>query len=123
MAPRAAGRWRIVEMDLLDRDAIDLLGPAFIEISTDGTGNFRFIAVEGDIDGRQLERGGSPAVDFSWIGSDDTMTRPDADGPWSRPMARLSATSTSIAAMTQASGQLPSCRPNNPGGRTRFDRP
>lgn len=71
MAPKAAGRWRIVEMDLWDRDAIDLLGPAVIEINTDGTGNFRFIAVEGELDGRQVERGGSPAVDFSWIGSDD----------------------------------------------------
>jgi hypothetical protein len=26
------GRWRIVEMELWDRDAIELLGPAFIEI-------------------------------------------------------------------------------------------
>jgi hypothetical protein len=26
------GRWRIVEMELWDEDAIDLIGPAFIEI-------------------------------------------------------------------------------------------
>jgi hypothetical protein len=25
------GKWRITEMDLWDQDAIDLLGPAFIE--------------------------------------------------------------------------------------------
>ena len=30
------GRWHITEMELWDQDAIDLLGPAFIEI---GPGN------------------------------------------------------------------------------------
>ena len=52
MAPRLAGSWRIVEMDLWDRDAIDLVGPAFIDLGTDGTGTFRFIAVEGYLDSR-----------------------------------------------------------------------
>lgn len=41
------GRWRIVEMDLWDLEAIDLQEPAFIEFRTDRTGQFRFIAVEG----------------------------------------------------------------------------
>ena len=68
---RVIGRWQIVEMDLWDRDAIDLLGPAFIEIGADGVGAFRFIAVEGDIDGRHVERDGHPAVEFSWVGVDD----------------------------------------------------
>lgn len=71
MMPRVTGRWQIVEMELWDRDAIDLLGPAFIEIGADGTGSFRFIAVEGDIDGRHVERDGRPAVEFSWVGVDD----------------------------------------------------
>jgi hypothetical protein len=26
-----AGKWRIAEMDLWDREALDLVGPAFIE--------------------------------------------------------------------------------------------
>jgi hypothetical protein len=34
------GNWRIVEMDLWDRDAIDLVGPAYIELKVDGTGRF-----------------------------------------------------------------------------------
>ena len=68
---RVTGRWQIVAMDLWDRDAIVLLGPAFIEIGADGFGTFRFIAVEGDIDGRQVERDGHPAVEFSWVGLDD----------------------------------------------------
>lgn len=65
------GCWQIVEMDLWDRDAIDLLGPGFVEIAADGAGRFRFIAVEGDIDGRHAERDGRPAVEFSWVGRDD----------------------------------------------------
>jgi hypothetical protein len=68
---RVTGRWQIVEMELWDRDAIDLLGPAFIEIGADGTGSFRFIAVKGEIDGRHVERDGHPAVEFSWVGVDD----------------------------------------------------
>ena len=44
-----AGKWRITEMDLWDQEAIDLLGPAFIEIKGEG-GQFRFIAVDGWID-------------------------------------------------------------------------
>lgn len=27
------GRWRIVEMDVWDRDTIDLLGPGFVEFA------------------------------------------------------------------------------------------
>ena len=41
------GRWRIVEMDMWDRVAIDLLEPGFIEFAGDGTGQFGFIAVRG----------------------------------------------------------------------------
>ena len=68
---RVTGRWQIAEMDLWDRDATDLLGPAFIEIGADGFGAFRFVAVEGDIDGRHVERDGRPKVEFSWVGADD----------------------------------------------------
>jgi hypothetical protein len=63
---RIKGRWRIVEMELWDHEAIDLLGPAFIEIKADGDGTFRFIAVEGWMDIRDVEREGTPAIEFSW---------------------------------------------------------
>jgi hypothetical protein len=66
-----AGRWRIVAMDLWDRDSIDLVGPAFIEITTGGGGSLRFIAVEGYIDGRHIERDGRPGVEFTWDGTDE----------------------------------------------------
>lgn len=66
-----AGRWRIVEMDLWDREAIDLLGPAFIQFGRDRTGRFRFIAVDGWMDCRDAKRSGRLCVEFTWEGSDD----------------------------------------------------
>jgi hypothetical protein len=63
--------WRIVEMDLWDRDAIDLVGPAFIRFDSHGTGDLRFIAVEGGHDHRQAGRGDRPRVEFSWEGNDE----------------------------------------------------
>jgi hypothetical protein len=48
------GRWRIIEMDLWDRDAIELVGPGFLEFKPDGTGSFGFIAVEGWMDLRSV---------------------------------------------------------------------
>ena len=71
MAHRVDGRWRIVEMDRWDREAIDLVGPAFIEITADGRGTFRFIAVEGFIDARHVNLNGCPAAEFRWDGHDE----------------------------------------------------
>lgn len=42
-----AGKWRITQMDLWDREAIDLVGPACIEFGNGHSGSFRFIAVDG----------------------------------------------------------------------------
>ena len=109
---RVTGRWQIVEMDLWDHDAIDLLGPAFIEIGADGTGSFRFIAVEGDIDGRNVERDGRPR--WSSAGSERMTTTATSGRGWAllEPITRSSATSSCIAATTPASGQLPGGCPN-----------
>jgi hypothetical protein len=60
-----------MEMDLWDRDAIDLVGPAFIELTADGAGSFRFIVAHGCIDGRHAELDGRPAVEFTWDGTDE----------------------------------------------------
>ncbi|ABW16467.1 hypothetical protein Franean1_7146 [Parafrankia sp. EAN1pec] len=65
------GRWRIVEMNLWDQDAIDLVEPGFIEFTEGGTGQFGFIAVRGGMDCRSTERGDRPLVEFSWDGDDD----------------------------------------------------
>jgi hypothetical protein len=65
------GRWRIVEMDNWDRDAINLVAPGFIEFAKKGTGEFGFIAVRGWLDCRWSERNGRPFVEFSWEGVDE----------------------------------------------------
>lgn len=68
---RLAGRWRITEMDMWDREAIDLIGPGFIEFAKNGTGQFRFIAVHGGMDCRRTKHDGKPTVEFSWDGDDE----------------------------------------------------
>lgn len=66
------GSWRITDMELWDEDARDLVGPAYIKFGRDGTGEFRFIAVQGWMDCRFTERDGKPRVTFSWQGWDET---------------------------------------------------
>lgn len=68
---KVSGRWRIAEMELWDAEAVDLLGPGFIEFGRDGMGTFRFIAVEGWMDVRHGQRDGRAAVEFSWDGNDE----------------------------------------------------
>ena len=68
---RIAGRWRITEAELWDCDALNLVAPAFIEFTGDGSGSFGFIAVQGEMDCREVERDGRPGVEFSWEGNDE----------------------------------------------------
>lgn len=65
------GRWRIVEMDAWDQDAIDLVGPGFIEFTDDATGQFGLVAVRGWMDCRTPEGDGHTRVEFSWDGDDE----------------------------------------------------
>jgi hypothetical protein len=66
------GTWFIEEMEVWDKDAIDLLGPANIAFDDDELGSFQFIAVVGFTDCRFSEREGKPFVEFSWQGNDDS---------------------------------------------------
>jgi hypothetical protein len=65
------GRWRITEMDNWDQEAVDLVQPGFVEFGDDGLGDLGFIAVTGELDYRDADRNGRPAVEFSWQGSDE----------------------------------------------------
>lgn len=65
------GVWRIVEMELWDRDAIELLGPAFLEFRPDHQGEFRFMDVHGFMDVRIVHDDGVLRADFSWEGEDE----------------------------------------------------
>lgn len=69
--PAFLGSWRITEMEVWDQDAFDLLGPAHFTFEKNALGNFRFIAVEGDMDCRFGEKDGKPLVELSWNGADE----------------------------------------------------
>jgi hypothetical protein len=64
---RLAGKWRIVEMELWDKDFIDLLGPGFISFDGKGRGEFQFGAVTGSMDCSDTPGG----ADFTWEGFDE----------------------------------------------------
>jgi uncharacterized protein YndB with AHSA1/START domain len=72
---RLIGRWRILEMDLWDREALDLVAPASFEFEAGGGGRFGFIAVEGDLDCRYVDVDGRPRVEFTWEGDDEGDAR------------------------------------------------
>ncbi len=57
-------------MELWDREAIDLLGPARITFEG-ASGEFRFIAVQGAMACRYSTDNGEPQVEFTWHGSDE----------------------------------------------------
>lgn len=65
------GRWRITEMEMWDKDYLDMEVKAFIEFEPDGIGHFQFGLVRGCIDYQSGERGGKPAVEWSWEGNDE----------------------------------------------------
>lgn len=61
------GKWRIVGMDLWDRDYLDLVEPAYIEFDARGGGEFAFGAVQGSLDLWYAPL----SIDFTWVGSDE----------------------------------------------------
>ncbi len=65
------GSWRIVEMEVWEREDIDESGPARIQFKRDGTGELRFLLVQGGMDCRFETRDGKPFVEFSWSGFDE----------------------------------------------------
>lgn len=67
IAQRIAGKWRIVETTIWDRQHLDLCGPAFIAIDAQGRGEMAFGALEAS-----LKCGFTPSgVDFDWDGADE----------------------------------------------------
>jgi hypothetical protein len=61
------GRWRIVASDLWDRDYLDLVGPASLQIGAAGWAEFSFGAVDATA---ELEYG-RRIVFFHWSGFDE----------------------------------------------------
>lgn len=68
-----AGRWRIVEMELWDEDAIDLDGEGSFSFTGNRQGRVSFICVVGFLDCRYSACSDGARVDFSWEGHDEDM--------------------------------------------------
>ena len=75
------GKWRIAEMEMWDQDYVDMEVPGYIRIGSDGTGQFQFGLVIGDIDGRVEPCGNTPRFEFSCSGQDEN------DPVWGRGWA------------------------------------
>jgi hypothetical protein len=61
------GRWRIVEANLWDRDYLDLVEPAYLQIDSDGSGELAFGVVTAALDVDYART----VVFFTFTGSDE----------------------------------------------------
>jgi hypothetical protein len=71
MLQEFVGRWRIVEMEQWDKDFIDMIVPGFFEFRKDGTGEFQFGCVNGQMDCRAEKCDSQTRLSFSWEGNDE----------------------------------------------------
>jgi hypothetical protein len=76
------GRWRIVSMSAWEDEYLDEEVEAYIEFEEKGGGSFQFGYVQGEIDHRMTNRGGEPAVEFSWEGGDEADGTPLTGRGW-----------------------------------------
>jgi hypothetical protein len=65
------GKWDIIEMELWDKEYIDLVVPGHLTIEKDGTGFMQFGVVEVEVDCRHELINGSERLDFSFEGSEE----------------------------------------------------
>lgn len=61
------GRWRIISVDLWDRDYLDLSGPATLTLERRGHGEIAFGAMQATLDLEYMREG----VVFTWEGFDE----------------------------------------------------
>jgi hypothetical protein len=71
MRNKYIGKWRIVEVEMWDKDFIDLAPPGQITIRKGGLGSFKFGAVRLDMDCRIEKPGDDERLEFSLEGSDE----------------------------------------------------
>jgi hypothetical protein len=65
------GTWLIAEMELWDKEFIDLVAPGQIKIEKDGTGSLSFGAFESCIDCKIEKIGNQEILSFTFEGSDE----------------------------------------------------
>ena len=64
-------RWRILEMELWDKDFIDLVGEGHIIFDKKNRGELQFGAVECDLDCRVEKVGNEERIEFTFVGQDE----------------------------------------------------
>ncbi|MBM4270073.1 MAG: hypothetical protein FJ144_26305 [Deltaproteobacteria bacterium] len=77
------GRWSIVETEMWDREALDLVAPAHITFERDGLGQMELVAVRASIDYRVADRAGTRVIELSWAGFDEMD--PVSGRAWAEP--------------------------------------
>ena len=65
------GRWYIYEMEMWDEDYFNEEVQAYIQIDKNGTGEFQFGYVYGEIDGKITKYTDEDRFEFSWAGNDE----------------------------------------------------
>jgi hypothetical protein len=65
------GNWRIIETELWDREALNLVAPAMLSLKPKGAGQIAFIAIEAQLDYRVVMRDEMPSIEFSFQGFDE----------------------------------------------------
>ena len=65
------GKWLITEMEQWDKDYIDLEEDGYFAIKKKGIGEFKFGAVEGQMDYVIEKIGNEERLEFTWDGSDE----------------------------------------------------
>lgn len=61
--------WHIVSMTAWDEDFFNEEVQAFVEFKGNGTGDFHFGNLQGQVDCREAIRDGQPAVEWTWDGN------------------------------------------------------
>ena len=65
------GTWHIYEMELWDKDYLNMEVQAYIKIGRDNCGDFQFGLVSGYIDGKVVDYRDGKRFEFTWEGNDE----------------------------------------------------
>lgn len=76
------GRWHIISMSTWDESYFNEEAQAYIEFKQERQGEFQFGYVRGELDYREGQRDGEPAVEWSWDGSDGADATPLTGRGW-----------------------------------------
>jgi hypothetical protein len=76
------GLWHTISMSAWEDDYINQEVKAYIEFNAGNGGSFQFGYVQGQIDCRTTNRGGKPAIEFTWEGGDEADGTPLTGRGW-----------------------------------------